>query len=44
MSRDKTIALRLTEDEKKLIDDYAKKLSTPSAVLVRQVVMREVSK
>ena len=42
MDRNKVIAIRLRADEKKLVDDYAKVTSVPTATLVRQIIMREV--
>ena len=42
MTRDKIVALRLSDREKSLIEAYAKKKHTNVAAMVRQIVMDEV--
>ena len=44
MTREKKIMLRFTEDEKKLVDAYAKKNFTPLATLARQLLLQLAAK
>jgi len=39
MTRDKKVTIRFTEDEKTLVEEYAKTFHMPLAVLMRQLVL-----
>ena len=41
MTRDKTVLLRFTKEEKEQVEAYARKQHTPLAVLVRQIILKE---
>ena len=44
MTRNKQVVVRLTEDEKKLAEQYAKSLHTPLAVVLRQLILVAATK
>ena len=44
MTRNKNIMVRVTKEEKEAIDSYAKLKHTPTAALIRQIILQLATK